>query len=272
MKTPTSMSSSSTSSTSEQKRILALTAILDFCEAVCVFETGKPMTMFKAIAQRCVNSPGGAKKVDPEKLMGLFRNLAETFQPFLGKDGALKLLTKTFTLDYVKGKIYLPLGQIIFRSNFEMIREMRKHLLGIGILVAGPSTDVETLKKWLEDITPLPDDDDDEFELDDEDKKFMATIPGLDKIPGVDPKMLMKIGKQNFGNLGELDGDNVAERLKEGLSNMVDSPLFQNVLKMVSTKAENGEFEGMDPSQLMALGPQMFGNMMTAQPAQPQPQ
>lgn len=262
--------SSTSSSTSEQKRILALTAILDFCEAVCVFETGKPMTMFKAIAQRCVNSPGGAKKVDPEKLMGLFRNLAETFQPFLGKDGALKLLTKTFTLDYVKGKIYLPLGQIIFRSNFEMIREMRKHLLGIGILVAGPSTDVETLKKWLEDITPLPDDDDDEFELDEEDKKFMATIPGLDKIPGVDPKMLMKIGKQNFGNLGELDGDNVAERLKEGLSNMVDSPLFQNVLKMVSTKAENGEFEGMDPSQLMALGPQMFGNMMTAQPAQPQ--
>ena len=258
-----SSSTSTSSSSAEKKKALALTAILDFCEAVCVYETGKPMTMFKTIAQRCVS--GGGKQVDPEKLMGLFRYLAEELQPFLGKDGALKLLDKKITLDYIKGKVFLPLGQIVFRCNLEMVRELRKHLLGIGILVAGPNTDVETLKKWLEDITPLPDDGDDEFELDEEDKKFMAGIPGLDKIPGVDPKMLMKIGKQNFGNLGEIDGDNVADLLKEGLSNMVDSPLFQNVLKMVSAKAESGEFEGMDPSQLMALGPQMFGSMMAPQ-------
>ncbi len=103
-------------------------------------------------------------------------------------------------------------------------------------------------------------------ELDEQDKKFFSTLP---KIPGLDIEQLAAIGKQSFGELNQDDTpEDIKEKMKQGISGLIDSELFQTIMTKLTEKADSGEFAGMDQAtgmqQMMMMGASLMGQMKNA--------
>jgi hypothetical protein len=257
----------------------SLSAIQEFVSQLRQFEPNdNGLKMFEAVINRCVKKDPKAKE---EKVNEAMRNFTTQYLPFLENNMTLGIVPKDTTINYdVQGKVHIPIGTIISKSKSDraLLTNIRKHLIIIGALVAGPQSNQKKLKKLLKEFAEVPSapsaskggggggDDDEEF--DEDDKAFFSTLP---QIPGMDMQALMKVGKQSFGDMTPgASKEEMVEKLKEGVVGLLDSEMFQNLLATVTAKAENGELgdvQGMQGmQQMMTMGQGVMAAMMAQQP------
>lgn len=222
--------------------------IIEFVDQLLLFKPGcVPLKLFKGVCDRCLAA--NKKKVDPAKIILLFRSFADHCLPFLASGSALRMLDVDYCLEYIPDKIYIPLGDIMKKADVENRETLREHLLGICKLVAGPSTKVDKINSLLSVLSPdiEDDDDDEEFKLDEADKSFLA--PVLSGMPGVDPKMLLKVGKKAFGNIdaSKMTPEELQQTVLDGVGSMMETPFFKQVFsnmnKVAVEAAESGKTE-----------------------------
>jgi len=252
----------------------SLSAIQEFVSQLRQFEPNdNGLKMFEAVINRCVKKDPKAKE---EKVNEAMRNFTTQYLPFLENNMTLGIVPKDTTINYdAQGKVHIPIGTIISKSKSDrsLLTNIRKHLIIIGALVAGPQSNQKKLKKLLKEFAEVPSapsaskggDGDEEF--DEDDKAFFSTLP---QIPGMDMQALMKVGKQSFGNMAPgASKEEMVEKLKEGVVGLLDSEMFQNLLSTVTAKAENGELgdvQGMQGmQQMMSMGQGVMAAMMAQQ-------
>lgn len=243
-----------------------LTAIIEFVDNLILFEPNfLPLKLYSATCKRCLTEgttepppPKKGEKPKPKilikKIIDPFRDLVDTHLAFLDSIGTLRILPADYELSYTPGKIFIPLGKIMRRVGPDDREAFRHHLLSIGMLVAGPNTNKAKLAELLDFFTPLvAEDGDEELELTDMDKQFLGPIAAA--IPGVDLKMLHKLGMKNLGNINPegMTTEDMTDKVIDGIAGVLRQGFFQNIVGAMTVKAENGEMAQMDPSKMMEM-------------------
>jgi hypothetical protein len=228
------------------------------------------LKLFAAILKRCMTPDAKQKSakqtVNPEKIICAFKDYLQVHLTFLENEATLKLLPRDQVISYDSNKkIAVPLGAIIAncKGSLPFLKSIRKHLIVIAA-ITGVSPK-EKVKNLLDQILGAEVPIDPATQLDEEDLKFMKSLPS---IPGVDQSVMASIinaGKESFGDIdpGEnLSDEQMFDKLKQGITGILDNPALRNVISSLNQKASNGEINESDLASMMALGQSMVGSFI----------
>lgn len=263
---------------------VTLKAIIEFVENLVPFEPNfSPLKLYLATCKRALaegteepkKSAKPKPKVNVNKIFDPFRDFVDTYLAFLDSVGTLRILPSDFVLAYSNDKIYIPLGKIMRRVGPDERETFRHHLINIGILVAGPKTNKAKLMQLLDYFIPLPEEEDDEFKLTEMDKEFLGPVASA--MPGVDLKMLHKLGMKNLSRIdtANMNQEELTDTVVDGIGTMLRGGFMQNFIGAMTKKAENGEMNELDQTkmmEMMAMSQQLLAQAMAGQggPALPQ--